>query len=228
MEITTRSGVTLDYDENDWKENLKLQSDQHFLPTIEFYLKNNTSSISKALIANAGFGLYSKILDNAGIQTINIEPVESRFNLLESNVPNGTNYRKACSNTSGSGTINYFADNKSGAQLGTGIGDTTESVDVITIDSLNLTDLDLLVVIANGQEVDILKGAVDTIANNTNMKLIIYWNTLLYDEEVDFNYIVDNFTTKVLHLNDDDSILLRELEHNDLLKTPYEGALYLE
>lgn len=228
MEITTRSGVTLDYDENDWKENLKLQSDQHFLPTIEFYLKNNTSSISKALIANAGFGLYSKILDNAGIQTINIEPVESRFNLLESNVPNGTNYRKACSNTSGSGTINYFADNKSGAQLGTGIGDTTESVDVITIDSLNLTDLDLLVVIANGQEVDILKGAVDTIANNTNMKLIIYWNTLLYDEEVDFNYIVDNFTAKVLHLNDDDSILLKELEHNDLLKTPYEGALYLE
>jgi hypothetical protein len=228
MEITTRSGVTLDYDENDWKENLKLQADQHFLPTIEFYLKNNTSSISKALIANAGLGLYSKILDNAGIQTINIEPVESRFNLLESNVPNGTNYQKACSNISGSGTINYFADNKSGAQLGTGIGDTTESVDVITIDSLNLTDLDLLVVIANGQEVNILKGAVDTIANNTNMKLIIYWNTLLYDEEVDFNYIVDNFTAKVLHINDDDSILLRELEHNDLLKTPYEGALYLE
>ena len=60
------------------------------------------------------------------------------------------------------------------------------------------------------------------------MKIIIYWNTLLYDEEVDFNYIVDNFTAKVLHLNDDDSILLRELEHNDLLKTPYEGALYLE
>ena len=228
MEITTRSGVTLDYDENDWKENLKLQADQHFLPTIEFYLKDNTSSISKALIVNAGFGLYSKILDNAGIQTINIEPVESRFNLLESNVPNGTNYQKACSNTSSSGTINYFADNKSGAQLGTGIGDTTESVDVITIDSLNLTDLDLLVVIANGQEVDILKGAVDTISNNTNMKIIIYWNTLLYDEEVDFNYIVDNFTAKVLHLNDDDSILLRELEHNDLLKTPYEGALYLE
>ena len=228
MEITTRSGVTLDYDENDWKENLKLQADQHFLPTIEFYLKNNTSGISKALIANAGFGLYSKILDNAGIQTINIEPVESRFNLLESNVPNGTNYQKACSNTSGSGTINYFADNKSGAQLNTGIGDTTESVDVITVDSLNLTDLDLIVVTANGQEVDILKGAVDTIANNANIKVIIYWNTLLYDEEVDFDYIVDNFTPKVLHLNDDDSILLNELEHNDLLKTPYEGALYLE
>lgn len=202
--ITTRSGIDLIYDRYDKSEHFKITTHKELNRSIEFYLKDNISNYSKGLIVGAGVGLYSAILDQANVQTINIEPVQDRFELLEQNVGNNaTNYRKACSSISGNGTINYFTDNRSGAQLNTGIGNGSEDIDVITIDSLNLTDLDVMVIIANGKEVDILKGAVDTISNNPNMKILIHWNYLLIDNTEDYQYIIDNFSPKIIHCEAD-------------------------
>jgi len=204
MSITTRSGIDLNYDTNDAKEHFKLTTHGELNRSIEFYLKDNLSNYtSKALIVGAGVGLYSAILDSASITTINIEPIQSRFDLLEQNTgSSATNINKACGATSGTGYMYYFSDNKSGAQLDTNIGNANEAVDVITIDSLDLQDVDVMVIVANGQEVEILKGATQTIIDNPGMDIIIYWNSILSSED-DYTYIVDNFTPKIIHCDAD-------------------------
>jgi len=204
MSITTRSGIDLNYDTNDAKEHFKLTTHGELNRSIEFYLKDNLSNYtSKALIVGAGVGLYSAILDNASVTTINIEPIQSRFDLLEQNTgSSATNINKACGATSGTGDMYYFSDNKSGAQLDTNIGNANEAVDVITIDSLDLQDVDVMVIVANGQEVEILKGATQTIIDNPGMDIIIYWNSILSSED-DYTYIVDNFTPKIIHCDAD-------------------------
>lgn len=204
MSITTRSGIDLNYDTNDAKEHFKLTTHGELNRSIEFYLKDNLSNYtSKALIVGAGVGLYSAILDNASVTTINIEPIQSRFNLLEQNTgSSATNINKACGATSGTGNMYYFSDNKSGAQLDTNIGNANEAVDVITIDSLDLENVDVMVIVANGQEVEILKGATQTITDNPGMDIVIYWNSILSSED-DYTYIVDNFTPKIIHCDAD-------------------------
>ena len=204
MSITTRSGIDLNYDTNDAKEHFKLTTHGELNRSIEFYLKDNLSNYtSKALIVGAGVGLYSAILDNASVTTINIEPVQSRFDLLEQNTgSSATNINKACGSAAGTGDMFYFSDNKSGAQLDTNIGNANEEVDVITIDSLDLENVDVMVIVANGQEVEILKGATQTIIDNPGMDIIIYWNSILSSED-DYTYIVDNFTPKIIHCDAD-------------------------
>lgn len=204
MSITTRSGIDLNYDTNDAKEHFKLTTHGELNRSIEFYLKDNLSNYtSKALIVGAGVGLYSAILDSASVTTINIEPIQSRFDLLEQNTgSSATNINKACGATSGTGDMYYFSDNKSGAQLDTNIGNANEEVDVITIDSLDLENVDVMVIVANGQEVEILKGATQTIADNPGMDIVIYWNSILSSED-DYTYIVDNFTPKIIHCDAD-------------------------
>ena len=59
-----------------------------------------------------------------------------------------------------------------------------------------------MVIVANGQEVEILKGATQTIIDNPGMDIIIYWNSILSSED-DYTYIVDNFTPKIIHCDAD-------------------------
>ena len=225
--VTTRSGIDLNYDAYDKTEQFKILTHGELSRSIEFYLKDNMSDYSKALIVGAGVGLYSAILDQQGVLTTNIEPVLDRFNLLEENTGNNaTNINKACSSSSGTGTIDYFTDNKSGAQLNSGIGNESNSVEIITIDSLDLTELDVMVIIANGQEVDILKGATETITNNPDMKIVIYWNYLLNDNEDDYQYLLDNFTPKIIHCDADATTTsLREMGNETYPLTALKAVL---
>ena len=168
-----RCGVTASYDNSDSYES-RVEELGHINPSLEFWLFNNASSIDNALIVGAGFGLSSKQLINGGATVTSIEPSSSRFSLLESNAPTSTNINKMCGSSSGTAVLNFFSDNKSGGSMNSGFGDASETVDVITVDSLDLT-LDLMLVYANGREIDVLDGAVDTIANNPGMKIILRW-----------------------------------------------------
>tara|TARA_B100000902_G_scaffold325897_1_gene320756 strand:- start:6855 stop:7559 length:705 start_codon:yes stop_codon:yes gene_type:complete len=233
MSITTRSGIDLDYDTNDAKEHFKLTTHNELNRSIEFYLKDNLSNYtSQALIVGAGVGLYSAILDSASITTVNIEPVQSRFDLLEQNTgSSATNINKACGAASGTGDMYYFSDNKSGAQLDTNIGNANEEVDIITIDSLDLENVDVMVIVANGQEVEILKGATQTIIDNPSMKIVIYWNSVLSSED-DYTYIVENFTPKIIHCEaDETTVTIREIGNETYpltaLKAVMESTLLL-
>jgi len=205
-----RAGVVCNYDNSDIYES-KAEEFGHINPSLEFYLFNNAESFSNALVVGAGFGLSTKQLEDAGCTVTSVEPISSRFALLEGNVE-GTCINKVCGSSSGTATIYYNESNKSGGLIGTEFGDSSEEVDMITVDSLDLT-LDLMLVYANGKEFDVLDGAVDTIANNPNMKIIIKWIPDLFDDvDVAHQKLLDlNKTVKIIHWEQDDSITFKTM-----------------
>lgn len=236
VEIDLSVGESVEYNASDKTEE-KLMSNRLTLdPSLEFYLNTNLADIDKALFVGAGVGVASKILTSNGKDVTNIEPVESRYDILETNCPTATNINKACDSSAGSGTMYYFNDNESGAKLGTNFGNASENVDVITIDSLNLTDLDLIVITANGKEIDILEGAATTIANNTDAKAVITWVPDLIDD-ID-QAILDlkalPFTSyKIVHWNSTDNAISYMNQYtdeypNDNLKIVQQAVVLME
>ena len=205
MDITLATGVTIDYDETDLKEHKKLSNYAFYSPSVEYYLKNEKDNLNKVIIVGAGVGIYSKYLDSESIETINIEPVLSRFNKLEANLDNATNYNKACSDASGTGTMYYFDNAKSGAKLDIDFGDNSESVDIITVDSLNITDADLLVIDANGKEYEVLQGSATSITPSN--KVIVKWNTDICESKDELVLYLQNSskTCSILHWESSDN-----------------------
>ena len=207
-----RNGITINIDETDHTEYGKVSLLGHINPSVEFYLKENANSFTKALVVGAGVGVATGILEAESVETINIEPVLERFNILDDNFDSATNIQKACGEDNGTGKMYYFDANKSGALLDLVFGDEVEDVDIITVDSLGLTDLDLIVIDTNGQEVDVLRGAETTIANNPGVKIIINWRPdLISSLNTDIGYLQDNFSeVKIIHWESDDSITFKE------------------
>ena len=209
---TLRSGVSITFDEYDLKDNNKLAVYQMMNPAVEFYLKDLAPSISKAVVVGAGVGIYSKILDEGGVETHNIEPNAERFGMLETNVPNGTNINKAISDTASTGTLKWFASAPSGSKLNTNNGSQNASIDVVTLDSLNIADVDLLVVDVNGKEYEVLQGAATTILPTT--KVIVHWNTHLAENLSDLKSWIEtqSRTKSLLHWeSSDDSITKKSI-----------------
>lgn len=182
VQVNLSVGETIEYDGGDKSEYNLLSNRLSLDPSLEFYLYENKDNFDKALFVGAGVGVASKILVANDKEVINVEPISSRFNDLENNCSGATNINKACGSPTGDGTMYYFDDNRSGAKLNTNFGDREQAVEVITVDSLNLTDLDLLVITTNGSELEVLQGCTDTIANNPNLKVVISWiPDLMYD-----------------------------------------------
>lgn len=206
---TLRNTTLIQYDEYDLIENRTIQTYNMLNPSVEFYLKNLTG-ISKAVIVGAGVGVYSKILDEAGVETHNIEPNTERFGLLNTNVPNGTNIQKACSDSSGSGTLNWFPSTPSGAKLDTYNGSENESVDIVTVDSLNIEDVDLLIIDVNGKEYEVLQGAATTISPTT--KVIVKWNTEKCESLSDLKTWIENQSKSkyLLHWENTDNSITKK------------------
>lgn len=205
-----RCGVILNYDNADIYES-RAEELGHINPSLEFWLFNNAPDIDNALVVGAGFGLSSKQLVQAGATVTSVEPQSDRFALLESNVPESTNINKMCSSSAGTSDLVYFEDNKSGGAIGRTMGDASVSVEVITVDSLDLT-LDLMLVYANGNELDVIDGASDTISNNSDMKIILRWIPDLFDNVDDALTKLKSYgkTIKIIHWEPDDSITFKD------------------
>ena len=219
--------TTLSYDDSDIFES-RVEELGHINPSLEFWLFHNRGLYNNALVVGAGFGLSSKQLDDWGTNVTSIEPQSDRFALLESNVPNSTNINKMCGASAGTTDLVYFEDNKSGAAINKTMGDSSESVEVITVDSLDLT-LDLMLVYANGKELDVLEGASDTITNNPSIKIILKWVPDLLDD-VDASITALNAlgkTIKIIHWEEDDSISLLD-STDQKLKAVISADLLLE
>ena len=215
MATTTLKNTTvIQYDEYDLIENRVIQTFNMLNPSVEFYLKNLTG-ISKAVIVGAGIGIYSKILDEAGVETHNIEPNTERFGLLNTNVPNGINIQKACSDSAGSGTLNWFSSTPSGAKLDTYNGSENESVDIVTVDSLNIEDVDLLIIDVNGKEYEVLQGAATTISPTT--KVIVNWNTEKCESLSDLKSWIENQSRSkyLLHWESTDNSITKRAMPSD-------------
>ena len=177
-----RCGPTLQFDDSDLFES-KATELGHINPSLEFWLKDNAASFDNAIVVGAGFGLSTKQLLDAGATVTSLEPAQSRYDLLETNCSNGTNYRKSAGSLAGNEILYGWSDNLSQAVVGKNQGNNNQSVEVITIDSLELNP-DLLIVFANGKELDVLAGASETMAANPNMKIVLWWKPD-YLEDVD-------------------------------------------
>lgn len=222
-----RCGVVIDYDNADIYES-RVEEIGHINPSLEFWLFHNAPDIDNALIVGAGFGLSSKQLVQEGATVTSVEPQSDRFALLESNVPESTNINKMCSSSAGTSDLVFFEDNKSGGAINKAMGDTSESVEVITVDSLDLT-LDLMLVYANGNELDVIDGASETLSSNPNMKIILRWIPDLIDD-VDATVAKLNAlgkTIKIIHWNNDDTITFKDVD-DDLLKAIQVADLIME
>lgn len=222
-----RCGVVIDYDNADIYES-RVEEIGHINPSLEFWLFHNAPDIDNALIVGAGFGLSSKQLAQEGTTVTSVEPQSDRFALLESNVPESTNINKMCSSSAGTTNLVFFEDNKSGGAINKAMGDTSESVEVITVDSLDLT-LDLMLVYANGNELDVIDGASETLSSNPNMKIILRWIPDLIDD-VDAAVAKLNGlgkTIKIIHWNNDDTITFKDVD-DDLLKAIQVADLIME
>ena len=219
--------TTLSYDNSDIYES-RVEELGHINPSLEFWLFHNRGLYDNALVVGAGFGLSSKQLDDWGTNVTSVEPQSDRFALLESNVPNSTNINKMCGASAGTTDLVYFEDNKSGAAINKTMGNASESVEVITVDSLDLT-LDLMLVYANGKELDVLEGASSTITNNPNMKIVLKWvPDLLDDVDASITALNDlGKTIKIIHWEEDDSIELLDAT-DQKLKAVISADLLLE
>ena len=209
--VTMTNSYSIQYDEYDLIENKIIGIYSMLNPSVEFYLKNLTG-IDKAVIVGAGIGVFSKILTEAGVETHNIEPNSERFGLLQSNVPEGTNIQKAISDSPSTGTLKWFSSTPSGSKLDTDNGTESESVDVVTLDSLNISDVDLLVINVNGKEKNVLDGAATTILPGT--KIIVKWNTENNEDLSGFKTWLQNQSKKkyLLHWeSEDNSITKKEI-----------------
>lgn len=228
-----RCGPTLDYDDSDWYES-RVSEIGHINPSLEFWLKDNASNYNNAIVVGAGFGLSSKLLIDAGADVTSLEPVTSRYDLLETNVPTGTNLNKGAGALPGTELVYYNSDNKSGAVIDKEVGLQSQQVEVITLDSLGLSP-DLIIVYANGKEMEVLDGASQTITDNPSCKIIIRW---VPDKFEDINDAYNKLTAfgKTIHIihweEDGDEISLKTqldgVKPNDNLKAVTTADLLLE
>ena len=228
-----RCGPRLDYDDSDWFES-RVSDLGHINPSLEFWLKDNASSYNNAIVVGAGFGLSSKLLIDAGATVTSLEPVDSRYTLLESNVPESNNINKGVGALPGTEVIYYNSDNKSGAVVDKEVGLLTEEVEVVTIDSLGLSP-DLMIIYANGKEMEVLDGASQTIADNASCKIIVRWVPDKFEDiDVAFNKLTAlGKTVSIIHWEESgDEISLKpqlnDVEPNDNLKAVNTADLLLE
>ena len=236
-DITFLTGQTLEVDDTDIFEYRLANERQTINPSVEFWLNENGEDLDKVLIVGAGFGLYSKIITdkNPSAEVTNIEPNSTRFSLLESNCPDETNINKACSDESGNGKLYYYSDANSGSMYELVFGSASQDIEAITIDSLLLTDLDLIVVSTNGSEMKVLQGATTTLQNNPNAKIIINWKTDLIQNP---NTAVDQlqalgYDVKIIHWDKDTNATSYKNQftgeyESDSLKVVQQADLLLE
>lgn len=228
-----RCGPTIDYDDSDWYES-RVSELGHINPSLEFWLKDNASNYDNVIIVGAGFGLSSKQLIDAGADVTSLEPLTSRYDLLETNVPTGTNINKGAGSLPGTEVLYYNSDNKSGAVVDKEIGLQTQEVEVITIDSLGLSP-DLMLIYANGKEMEVLDGASQTIADNSSCKIIMRWVPDKFDDiDVAYNKLTGlGKTIHIIHWDEsNDEISLKTqldgVKPNDNLKAVTTADLLLE
>ena len=236
-DITFLTGQTLEVDDTDTLEYRLANERQTINPSVEFWLNENGEDLNKVLIVGAGFGLFSKIITdkNSSAEIINVEPNITRFNLLETNCPDETNINKACANESGNGKLYYYSDANSGSMYERLFGSASQDVEAITIDSLNLADLDLIMVSTNGSEMSVLQGATTTLSNNPNAKIIVSWKTdMISSPNTAMTQLQAlGYDVKIIHWDKDTNVTSYKNQFtgeypNDSLKVVQQADLLLE
>lgn len=115
----------------------------------------------------ANFGVMGQALEASGFEVISFEPQPDVYNVLSKNV-RGTCYNLGLSDSADTLSMPKILTgsraNYGGQSIGTRSELGTIPVDVITLDSLELSNVGFMKIDVEGFEERVLRGAVDTIA----------------------------------------------------------------
>ncbi len=134
------------------------------LPDLARYI-SLTFGRKVAVQAGGNVGTWARELAQHFSQVFTVEPSPENFHCLERNLaglPNVVMRQAALAESAGRAAVALVPRNCGATQLSMG-----DTVDVITIDSLGLTILDLLILDVEGSELPALKGAEATLARTS-------------------------------------------------------------
>jgi len=139
----------------------------------EIFESYKDKSLGTVLDCGANVGIYSHFFhQKLNIKNIiAIEPQEINCQYVKLNAPNATVYNAAVSDRITTGQLNVVNSWNSGATRILESNDDESSIQIITIDALEINDLSFMKVDVEGFELKVLKGAVDTLAR---CKPVIY------------------------------------------------------
>ena len=158
---------------NDWKAGKPFTQNTCLINFLS-YCKKNSVQLRKVLDIGAWCGTWTKVMEPYANQIIAFEPDKLHFDCLNKNCKNSINKQLAVGNTFGK--INLIGDNFTQAKRVSGEGD----IQMITIDSLNYNDVDMIKIDVEGYDFEVLKGASTTLKNVKYLMIELNNNTKKY------------------------------------------------
>lgn len=165
--------------------------------------------------------LFSKIIAFEA-DTINFN--QSKENLIINNVNNVKLYNKALGNTYKKISTHQHSNHSRGCIRIIEGGD----IDCITLDSMNLKNVDYIKIDVEGFELDVLKGAINTIKNNSPIIEFEYNGLSLKHYNIKYDDI-DNFLNKLEYKFDkrfDDNYFYIKKTNKDIFENIYNKNIW--
>jgi FkbM family methyltransferase len=165
----------------------------------EIFESYKDKSLGTVLDCGANVGFYSHFFhQKLNIKNIiAIEPQELNCQYVKLNAPNATVYQAAVGDQITRGKLNVVNSWNSGATRVVEADDDESSVQIITIDALELNDLSFMKIDVEGFELKVLKGAVNTIARCKPVIYVEVHPDILQPSWQEFYSFVDEISYKV-------------------------------
>ena len=155
------------------------------------YLKKDKNTID----VGAATGMYSSFFASNSKHVYSFEavpPVYQQLEKIKSNYDNVTTYNKAVSDFVGQS--DFYVDDKrlSNSGFQNLVGGQKITVDTVTIDSMGFDNVGFMKVDVEGNELDVLKGATQTIINNRPTCMVeVFEKFNKYPVETTFEFFFD-------------------------------------
>ncbi len=191
------------------------------LPLLHFLRKQ--TSFDKVIDVGANLGNHSRFFSLFGGEVFSIEPIKRNFALLTKNAPESKKFNIGVgkepatlefatypSNFGGSYSLNAF----DGVMKDRGSPICKETVEIVTIDSLDISSPSLIKMDIEGSELDALLGAEKTLTNARNVHLCIeiFSDELLESEQFpytrdDIEFVLKDYGFKFQHQINSSNVL---------------------
>ncbi len=153
------------------------------------YCKKKKLKFTKILDIGAWVGTWTIAMNDFSNHIVAFEPDPLHFQCLMKNVGDDVEKFKLAVGSEGN-MISLSDDNFTQAKRVIGDGD----IPMITIDSLKLNDVDLIKIDVEGYEMEVLKGATETLSNSKYLMIELNNNTKKYGSN---NLEVEEFIQKL-------------------------------
>jgi len=149
-------------------------------------------------------GTWAKEMENYSKKIIAFEPDEIHFACLEKNCATNCEPRQLAVGNN-SKFISLTKDNFTQAKRISGDG----NIQMVTVDSLEMEDIDLIKIDVEGYEMEVLKGAKKTLATTQYVMIEVNSNTgkygssnrecMIFLKELGFKLLLEHWPDKVFH-----------------------------